>query len=72
MLTANFECLLKSNIIGPLSAQCSPRHARPLKGSLLMQVHDRPQGAPVLALVGDAVSVKRMQNHASYACMAFT
>ena len=36
-----------------------------------MQVHDRPQGAPVLALEGDPVSVKRMQNHAPYACMAF-
>ncbi len=46
------------------SAQCSPRPACPLKGALLMQVHDRPQGAPVLALAGDPVSVKRMQNHA--------
>jgi hypothetical protein len=36
-----------------------------------MQVHERPQGAPVLALAGDSVSVKRMQNHAPYACMAF-
>lgn len=36
-----------------------------------MQVHDRPQGAPVLVLAGDPVSVKRMQNHAPYACMAF-
>ncbi len=36
-----------------------------------MQVHDRPQGVPVLALVGDLVSVKHMQNHASYDCMAF-
>ena len=36
-----------------------------------MQVHDRPQGAPVLALEGDPVSLKRMQNHAPYACMAF-
>ncbi|WP_105636074.1 acetyl xylan esterase [Cronobacter dublinensis] len=36
-----------------------------------MQVHDRPQGSPVLALAGDAVSVKRMQNHAPYECMAF-
>jgi len=26
---------------------------------------------PVLALAGDSVSVKRMQNHASYACMDF-
>ncbi|CAM7447908.1 hypothetical protein CIPOMA221M_12945 [Citrobacter portucalensis] len=36
-----------------------------------MQVPDRPQDAPVLALAGDSVSVKRMQNHAPYACMAF-
>ncbi len=36
-----------------------------------MQVHDRPQGAPALALAGDPVSVKRMQYHAPYACMAF-
>lgn len=36
-----------------------------------MQVHDRPQGAPVLAVAGDSVLVKRMQNHAHYACMAF-
>ena len=36
-----------------------------------MQVHDRPQGTPVLALAGDPVSVKRMQNHAPYSCMAF-
>jgi hypothetical protein len=36
-----------------------------------MQVHERPRGAPVLALAGDSVSVKRMQNHAPYACMAF-
>lgn len=35
-----------------------------------MQAHDRPQGAPVLTLAGDSVSVKRMQNHAPYACMA--
>lgn len=53
------------------SAQCSPRPACPLKGALLMQVHDRPQSAPVLALAGDSVSLKCMQNHAPYACMAF-
>lgn len=58
-------------IITTVSAQCSPRPACPLKGALLMQVHDRPQGSPALALVGDSVSVKRMQNHAPYACMAF-
>lgn len=36
-----------------------------------MQAHDRPLGSSVLALAGDSVSVKRMQNHAPYACMAF-
>ncbi len=36
-----------------------------------MQVHDQPQGAPVLALAGNPVSVKRMQNHAPYTCIAF-
>ncbi|HBX2040662.1 acetyl xylan esterase [Klebsiella variicola] len=36
-----------------------------------MQVHDRPQGAPVLVLAGDSVSVKRMQNFTPYSCMAF-
>ena len=35
-----------------------------------MQEHDWPQGAPVLALAGNSVSLKRMQNHAPYACMA--
>ncbi|MCJ8392364.1 hypothetical protein, partial [Escherichia coli] len=33
----------------PLRAQCSPRHACPLKRSLLMQVHEPAQAAPVLA-----------------------
>ncbi len=36
-----------------------------------MQAHDRPQSAPVLVLAGNSVSVKRMQNHAPYACMTF-
>ncbi|KAB0308635.1 acetyl xylan esterase [Klebsiella pneumoniae] len=36
-----------------------------------MQVHDQPQGAPVLALAGNSVTLKRMQNHAPYTCMAF-
>ncbi len=29
-----------------------------------MQVHERPQSAPVLALAGDSVSLKCMQHHA--------
>ncbi|GJA02737.1 hypothetical protein ECV0102_30850 [Enterobacter cloacae] len=36
-----------------------------------MQVQDLPQGAPVLALEGDPVSQKRVQNHVPYACIAF-
>ncbi len=36
-----------------------------------MQAHDRPQSAPVLALAGNSVTLKRMLNHAPYACMAF-
>lgn len=60
----------KINRLFNAGAQCSPRHACPLKGALLMQVHDCSQGAPVLALAGNSVSVKRMQNHAPYACMA--
>ncbi len=51
-------------------AQCSPRHACTLKGSLLMQVHKRSEAAPELALAGAAGGGKRMQNHAPYACMA--
>lgn len=35
-----------------IGAQCSPRQACPLKGGLLMQMHDRPRGVPVLALAG--------------------
>ncbi|MGX4750334.1 hypothetical protein ACWJIJ_15780 [Morganella morganii] len=35
-----------------LRAQCSPRHACPLKRSLLMQVHEPAQAAPVLAWWG--------------------
>jgi hypothetical protein len=31
-------------------AQCSPRHACTLKGSLLMQMHKQSQAAPELAL----------------------
>jgi len=51
-------------------AQCSPRHACPLNGALLMQVHGWPQAAPELVLAGEAGTRKRMQNHAPYACMA--
>lgn len=36
-----------------------------------MQAHDRPQDAPVLALAGNSVSVKRMQDHAPYAWLLY-
>jgi len=54
-----------------LSAQCSPRHACPLEKLLLMQRYERPQGAPVLMLAGDSMSLKRIQKHAPYVSMAF-
>ena len=58
----------------PHSATCArsyPRHACPLKRSLLMQVHERPQAAPVLVLRGIKNTGICMQNHAPYECMAF-
>ena len=36
-----------------------------------MQVHDPSQGVPVLALAGDSVLVKHMQNHAPYDAWLF-
>lgn len=51
-------------------AQCSPRHACPLKGPVLMQVHLRAQAAPLLARGGGKRVHKRMQNHAPCGCMA--
>ncbi|MCT7057203.1 hypothetical protein, partial [Salmonella enterica] len=53
------------------SAQCSPRPACPLNGSLLMQVQRWSQAAPRLALVWHAGARKRMQNHAPYGSMAY-
>ena len=52
-------------------AQCSPRHACPLKRSLLMQVHEPTQAAPVLVLRGIKNTGICMQNHAPYGCMVF-
>lgn len=59
-----------SNNASDVGAQCSPRHACPLKGPLLMQVQRRPQAAPGLALVGSTGAGKHMQNHAPFGCMA--
>ncbi len=59
-----------SNNASDVGAQCSPRHACPLKGALLMQVHDLPQGAPVLALAGE-FSVGKTHAKPCTLCMAF-
>lgn len=59
-----------SNNDSNVGAQCSPRHACPLLGALLMQVHEVAQAAPRLALVGSTGAGKRMQNHAPFGCMA--
>ena len=48
-----------------LCAQCSPRHACPLPGALLMQVHEGAQAAPVLVRRGVENSGFCMQSHAA-------
>ncbi|HEJ0180624.1 TPA: hypothetical protein SLO90_001308 [Citrobacter koseri] len=48
-----------------LGAQCSPRHACPLPGALLMQVHEGAQAAPVLVRRGVENSEFCMQSHAA-------
>ncbi|EES4627664.1 DUF5375 domain-containing protein [Escherichia coli] len=44
-------------------AQCSPRHACPLKRSLLMQVHEPTQAAPSLSFLGLAVMDELCARH---------
>lgn len=68
-LSGTSEIYLASRSFIKCGAQYYPRPACPLNRALLMQVHDQPQGVPVLALAGDSVSVKRMQSHAAYACL---
>lgn len=51
-------------------AQCFPRLACPLKGSVLMQVHLRAQAVPLLVRGGVKRVHKCMQNHAPSGCMA--
>ncbi|HFX6064980.1 TPA: hypothetical protein ACIE75_005324, partial [Klebsiella pneumoniae] len=51
-------------------AQCFPRLACPLYGSVLMQLHDHSGSAPALAAHGQNGQPRRMQNHAPYACNA--
>lgn len=52
---------LKNKINTRLSAQCYPRHACPLYGSVLMQVHEHAGGAPALAALRCDRGGKRMR-----------
>jgi hypothetical protein len=45
-----------------------PRLACALHVSLFMQLHERPQAAPVLVRQGKKSEFSCMQNHAPYAC----
>ncbi|ASL96301.1 hypothetical protein BVG96_01200 [Serratia marcescens] len=49
-------------------AQYFPRLACALHVSLFMQLHERPQAAPVLVRQGMKSAFSCMQNHAPYAC----
>lgn len=51
-----------SNNASDVGAQCSPRHACPLRGALLMQAHEGAQAAPVLVRGGWKIQ--------SFACKA--
>ncbi|HED2348521.1 hypothetical protein [Serratia marcescens] len=53
------------------SAQYFPRLACALHVSLFMQLHERPQAAPVLAWQGIKNAFSCMQNHALHACTRY-
>lgn len=55
----------KINPVTTSGAQCYPRLACTLNGSLLMQVHLKPRAAPELAQAGKGWNKKRMQTHAT-------
>ena len=68
VLAANFMKSTRfyyENEFNNAGAQCSPRHACPLQGALLMQVHNGLQAAPVLARRGVKNSGFWMQSHAA-------
>ncbi|EAN8366049.1 hypothetical protein EOX65_18540, partial [Salmonella enterica] len=69
-VTSLSRLAINLNQLSHHSAQCSPRHACPLKGPLLMQVQRWPQAAPRLALAVSTEAGKRMQSHAPFGCMA--
>jgi len=58
----------KINPVTTAGAQCYPRLACALNGSVLMQVHHEPGALPVLAQAGKTRNKKRMQTHAPNAC----
>lgn len=58
----------KINPVTTSGAQCYPRLACALNGSLLMQVHQEPRAAPALMLAVKSWNKKRMQTHAPDAC----
>lgn len=60
----------KINRLFNAGAQCSPRLACPLRGSVFMQVHRGAQAAPGQGGEGSGGTGKRMQNHAPCGCMA--
>lgn len=49
-------------------AQCSPRHACPLRGALLMQVHEVAQAAPVLVRQGVGHSCRADEDETASSC----
>ena len=68
VLAANFMKSTRfyyENEFNNAGAQCSPRHACPLPGALLMQVHEGTQATPVLVRRGVENSGFCMQSHAA-------
>jgi len=60
-LNSNLRFIMKTRLKMCSSAQCYPRLACPLYGSVLMQVHDHAGGAPALAALTRDRKGKRMQ-----------
>ncbi|MEQ3351467.1 hypothetical protein AAA169_19875 [Escherichia coli] len=60
----------KYQIASVCCAQCFPRHACPLYGAVLMQLHEHSGSAPALAAHGQNGQPLRMQKHAPVACTA--
>ena len=68
VLAANFMKSTRfyyENEFNNAGAQCSPRHACPLPGARLIEVHEGTQGEPVLVRRGVENSGFCMQSHAA-------